>query len=82
MRGQTALEVARIEAVAETQSAKVDAVAEVTTRAMTNIALVSQLEQQLVQMVPLSCSRLQALGDIGALATAEVLTDTTRRLKR
>lgn len=47
---------------------------------MNGVALVSQLEQQLSQVVPLAAGRLQALGDMHALATAQELANFSRRL--
>ena len=44
-------------------------------------ALVSQLEGQLAQLVPLATTRLQAIGDMTALATVEIVQDTVRRIK-
>ncbi|WP_460841119.1 hypothetical protein [Nocardioides marmoraquaticus] len=44
--------------------------------------MVSQLEQQLSQMMPLATSRLQAIGDMHALASAEIVADTARWLGR
>ena len=43
--------------------------------------MVSQLEQQLAQTVPIATSRLQAVGDIHALATVNELNGFSRRLK-
>lgn len=82
LEGQSALDIARVEHVAELQVARVDAVAQVSARAMQSIALVTQLEQQLTQTVPLAASRLQAIGDLAALSTADVVADTTWKLKK
>lgn len=72
--------VARTNAIAEIESAKLDALQQIAGRAMQGVALVSQLEQQLAQVVPLATSRLQAIGDMHALATAEVVAQAPRRL--
>ena len=77
----TVVEVARATAVADVDSAKLDALQQVAGRAMQGVALVSQLEQQLAQVVPIATSRLQAIGDIHALATAEIVSSTPRRLQ-
>ncbi|WP_375431013.1 hypothetical protein [uncultured Friedmanniella sp.] len=77
---QAQVAVARTNAVAEIESAKLDALQQIAGRAMQGVALVSQLEQQLAQVVPLATSRLQAIGDMHALATAEVVAQAPRRL--
>jgi hypothetical protein len=46
---------------------------------MQGVAMVSQLEQQLSDMVPLAHSRLQAIGDMHAMASADVLAKAARR---
>lgn len=76
----TDLAVARTQAVAEVEVSKLDAIQQVSARAMQGVALVSQLEQQLSQVVPIAASRLQAVGDMHALATAEVVAQVPRRL--
>ena len=43
-------------------------------------AAISQLEQQLGRVVPIATSRLQAIGDMHALASAEVVAHAPRRL--
>lgn len=82
LEGQSSLDVARIDHVAELQIAKVEAVAQIGVRAQQSVALVTQMEQQLTQTVPLAASRLQAIGDLTALALAEVVADTTWKLKK
>ena len=74
------LRVAQIEAAADIQALKVDAVVYVGKRAMHNVAMLSQLEGQLATLVPLATSRLQAIGDMTALAITDVVSDTLRRL--
>jgi hypothetical protein len=51
-------------------------------KAMQEVALISQLEQQLSTLVPLATSRLQAIGDITALSAAEIVSDTVRKVNR
>jgi hypothetical protein len=72
--------VAEIEAEAELQATRVMAVSYVGKRAMHEVAVVSQLEQQLATMVPMATSRLQAIGDMLALDMADVVGNTVRRL--
>jgi hypothetical protein len=77
----TRLEIARIEAAAELQAVRADAVTYVGKRAMHDAALLTRLEQQLVLMVPMASGRLQAIADITALALAEVVGDTLRQVR-
>ena len=71
-----------IESKAELQAAKAMAVSFVGKRAMHEVAMVSQLEQQLATVVPMATSRLQAIGDIVALSMAEVVAETSYRVSR
>lgn len=77
----TRLDIARIEAAADIQAVRADAVTFIGKRAMRDVALLTQLEQQLALMVPLASPRLQAIGDITALALAEVVSDTLRQVR-
>ena len=51
-------------------------------RAMHEVAMISQLEQQLSALVPMATARLQAIGDMVALEAADVVADTVRRVIR
>jgi hypothetical protein len=82
LSGQTQVGLARIEAQADLQALRADAVAHVGQRAMQGVAMLSQLEQQLTQLVPVATSRLQAIGDMAALGMASIVGDTVRRLDR
>jgi hypothetical protein len=44
--------------------------------------MISQLEQQLSEIVPTSSPRLRAIGDMVALQMADVVADTLRRVQR
>jgi hypothetical protein len=79
--GQTELTVAAVRARADVQSSKVDAVISVGQRAMQGVAFLSQVEQQLGQTVPLSVTRLQAIGDLTTLGVGEIVTDTITMLR-
>ncbi len=74
------LAMARTNAIADLELAKLDALQIITGRAMQGVALVSQLEQQLSSAVPLATTRLQAIGDMHALASADVVASAPRRL--
>lgn len=78
---QTRMDMTRIEAAAEVQATRVDAVTYVGKRALQDVAMMTQLEQQLAGLIPLAAGRLQAIGDMTGLAIAEVVTDTLRRLR-
>lgn len=76
---RTDVEIARTNSAAEVDTARLDGLQLVGTRAMQGVAMVSQLEGQLATMVPLATSRLQAIGDMHALASAEVVSQAARR---
>lgn len=73
---------AQIEAVASIQAAKADALGAVAGRALQDVALLSQMEQQLAQTVPLASGRLAAIADVAAISLTSVVTDTACRLRR
>lgn len=78
----TAIQIARVEARADIDASKVDAVTVVAQRAMQGVAFVSQIEQQLGQAVPIAVTRLQAVGDLATLAMGQVVTDSVTKLRR
>lgn len=78
--GQTDLAVAGINAATDIEATKLDSLQLLAGRAMQGVALVSQLEQQLSTAVPIAHSRLQAIGDMHALASADVVASAPRRL--
>lgn len=78
---QAAIEIAQVRAQAAVQAAKAEAIGGVGQRAMQEIAFVSQIEQQFGQAVPLAVTRLQAIGDLTALAIGMVVNDTAARLR-
>ena len=78
---RTELGLAEIESQAELQAARVMAVGYVGKRAMHEVAMISQLEQQLATLVPMATGRLQAIGDMVALEAADVVADTVRRVR-
>jgi len=84
IRLQESAEVAQteIEVVAAVQAAKADAVCAVAGRAMQDVALLSQMELQLAQTVPLASGRLAAIADAAALSLTGVVGDTVARLRR
>lgn len=82
LSARTELSIRSIEAQADIQSAKVEAVGFVGKRAMFVVSSVSQTEQQLAQMVPLATSRLLAIGDMVAFGAAEIVAETQSKLRR
>lgn len=76
----TELAAMEVNASAVIEHARLDAIDAIASRALQGVALVTQLEQQLSQTVPLAASRLQALGDMHALAVANEVASLTRRL--
>ena len=82
IQGSTSLAIAQVEARAEVQASQVDAMAAITQRALSGVAFISQVEQQLAQAVPIAASRLQAVADIGTLGLTQVVMDTANQLRR
>jgi hypothetical protein len=76
----TELAVVRVAAQATVEDARLDAIDGVAGRGLQGVAMVTQLEQQLAQSVPLAAGRLQAIGDMHALAVAQEVTSFSRRL--
>jgi hypothetical protein len=79
--GQGQVEMARINQAADLQAERIAAVGYVGKRALHEVAMLSQLEVQLSALVPAATPRLQGLGDLSALAMAEVVGETVRRVK-
>lgn len=79
--GHGRLELARINQAADLQAERIAAVGYVGKRAMHEVTMLSQLEVQLSALVPSAMPRLQGLGDLTALAMADVLSETVRRVK-
>lgn len=61
---------------------KLDAVTHVGKRAMQDVALVTQVEQQLSHWCHWRIPELQAIGDVTAMASAEIVMTTARKLGR
>jgi hypothetical protein len=80
LANQTEVAVAHVAAAVAVETAALDGLDIIAQRAMQGVALVTQVEQQLAQAVPLATSRLQALGDMHALASAGIVSDARRRL--
>ena len=74
-------EMARIDHAANLQAERVSAVSYVAKRAMHEVTMVSALEAQLGTMVPAAAQRLRGIADLGALAMAEVVAETIRKVK-
>lgn len=78
-RGQ--VELARISQQADLQAERVAAIGYIGKRALHETAMLSQLEVQLSALVPAATPRLQGIGDLTALAMAEVVGESVRRLR-
>lgn len=81
MDGRGRVELARINQQADLQAERLAAVGYVGKRAMHEVAMLSQLEVQLSALVPAATPRLQGIGDLTALAMADVVSETVRRVK-
>jgi hypothetical protein len=78
--GNSELAIVQVAGRAAIESAKLEAMQAIASQAMQGVAMVSQTEVQLAQMVPLATSRLQAIGDMHALASVEIVSSCPRRL--
>ncbi len=76
----TELATLEVGAAAVIEQVRLDAIDAVASRAMQGVSLVTQLEGQLAQAVPLAASRLQAIGDMHALTVAGEVASLSRRL--
>ncbi len=81
LRANTNVQIARLECAAEVEAVRVCAVGYVGKRALQEVTVLSQLEAQLATMCPMAVSRLQAIGDMTALAMADVVMDAVRRMR-
>ncbi len=79
--GNTELGLARVEATAELEAVKCDAVSFVVSRAMHNVTLISTLEVQLAQACPHASARLALIADMGSLALADLVQQTAHRVR-
>ena len=80
IEGRGRVEIARIDQEADLQAERLSALAYVGKRAMHEVTMLSQLEVQLSAVVPSAMPRLQGLGDITALAMADVVSETVRKV--
>jgi len=80
--GETTVAVAVTQARAEVEAAKIDAVAAVGTKALQDVALLSQIEQSLATAVPHASGRLASVADLTAIAIADQVAQAARRLGR
>lgn len=79
---ETGMTIAYTEAKAEIDATVIHGIAYVGQMAMQDVALLTQMEQQLATAVPLAASRLQAIGDMATLGMADVVAGSPRRLGR
>jgi hypothetical protein len=78
----TSVELGRIDSTSEVQAAKVDAVACVGRKAMHDVALLTQLQTQLVATVPNAAQQLGEIAQLVADAMNQIVLDTARRVGR
>src|SRR5258708_31840369 len=81
LEGRGRVEMARINQQADLQAERLAAIGYVGKRAMHEVTLLSQLEVQLSMLVPSATPRLVGIGDITALAMADVVAETVRKVK-
>ena len=73
---------ARVCAAAEVQQAKVDAVARTGAYAMQQVAIVSQMQQQLALAVPAASGDLDFIKSITVMCVGQIVADTGREVNR
>lgn len=74
--------VAVTRARAELEAAKIDGGTVVASKALQDVALVSQIEQSLAQTVPHASGRLATVADLAALSMADVVASAARQISR
>lgn len=79
---RTELEVAGMVAEAHVADAEIDAIDQVTQRAMQGVTMIAQLEGQLNAAVPAASFRLAQIGQAHANAMANEVTRFVRRVQR
>lgn len=77
----TSLGLAKIEATAEIQAVKTDAVTYVAGRAMHAVTMISTLETQLAQTCPQASGRLALIADLTSLSLADLVQQTAHRVR-
>jgi hypothetical protein len=82
LAADTGIAIASTEARTEIEAAIVDGIAYIGTRAMQQVALVSQIEQSLAQAVPHASGRLATIADLAAVGMAEAAASAGRRIGR
>lgn len=78
---EAAMQIGRIDQLAEIQAAKVDGATYVGKRAMYDVTFLTQAEQSLSTLVPLASSRLEAIGHVTTLTVVDLVSDLARKLR-
>jgi hypothetical protein len=78
---ETDLKLALVQREVETEAAKVDGALRVAGKAAQGVAVLSQMEQQLTEMVPMATSRVAFVVDRTVLEIGEMVSDTCYRLR-
>lgn len=73
---------ARISATAEIQQVKVDAVARTGAYAMQQVALVTQMQQQLAMAAPAASGDLDFIKTMTVMGVGQIVADTSRAVNR
>lgn len=80
--GNNSIRRAEVVAEADLMSDKIEAIGQVTGRALQTIALVSQMEQKLALSVPSASGRLAAIADASAITMTGLVAGAACTLKR
>lgn len=81
LESQALVRSGQIDLEAQLQVARVQAVAYVGRQAMFGVAMISETEAQLGQTVPEARGRVAAIANLTAMGMAEVVADTTRKVR-
>lgn len=82
LAGQALVRRAEVELAADLQAARAHGLAFVASQALHAVAMVSQVELQLGDVLPAARGRLAAVGDTAAMGLAQIVADTARAVNR
>ncbi len=82
VNGGAAIESALLNAKADVELTKLEAIGAIAAMAQTQVAQLSRMETTLAQMVPEASGRIAAIGDVAAISMCEVVSNASRKISR
>ena len=82
IEGGASVDIARVEARADIETAKVNAGVGVTQHALAGAQYLTNLEMALAEQTPAAMARLKQIGDVGNLLLSQIVLDTGTKLRR